>query len=413
MKIAVIGDLHLNLVAYTKIYDDEFIGLPFRNGDFMRSFRHMVDQCINSIKPDLVVITGDVYDYYEPTNDVRGFFSNQLERLADQKIPVIILIGNHDVCKKHHALKDIQELNLKHIKVIEQPKIIKYKDIQLLMFPYSLDIERGLVTIKEEFIKFKKLFEEKNDGSEAIFFGHFGVKGASLSEYNIKRGKDIKIKGDFLNDSDVDVSCEDLDNLGAKYCILGDYHKGQILETNKCRAMYTGSIEKTDFSEIDQKKGFVVYDSEAKEDGKFGKCKFIEYPNCRPMLELNGNLMTMQAQFAKQNYANLQKSIVKFKFEGTTEESTTFYLGFRNFKQEIVEKINPVYMIHEKKIKNPKMEEECTALQKEIAEKGQIESDDVLAILKEMIDEREKNEEEKTLLKSIITDIYNKNRGAN
>ena len=106
-KIAVMGDLHLNLVVYTKIYDEEFIGLPFRNGDFMRSFRFMVDKCLDEIKPDLVVIPGDVYDYYEPTNDVRGFFSKQLERLSEQKIPVIILIGNHDVCKKHHALKDI------------------------------------------------------------------------------------------------------------------------------------------------------------------------------------------------------------------------------------------------------------------------------------------------------------------
>ena len=411
--IAVMGDLHLNLVVYTKIYDEEFIGLPFRNGDFMRSFRSMVDECINEIKPDLVVIPGDVYDYYEPTNDVRGFFSKQLERFAEHKIPVIILIGNHDVCKKHHALKDIQELQLKHIKVIEEPQIVKYKDIQLLLFPYSLDIERGVVTIKEEFLKFKKLFKEKDDGSEAVFFGHFGVKGASLSEYNIKRGKDLKIKGDFLNDSEKDVSCADLDDLGAKHFILGDYHKTQVLDTKKCHAMYTGSIEKTDFSEIDQKKGFMVYDSEAKEDAKFGKCKFVEYKGCRPMLELSGNLTEMQTQFAKQNYKNLQKAIVKFKFEGTREESTTFYLGLRKFKKEITEKISPIYMAHEKKITDSKLEEECTALQDEIAKKGCVEEEDVLEILKEMIEEREKDKEEQDVLKTLITDIYNRNRGTN
>lgn len=403
------GDLHLNLVVYTKIYDEEFIGLPFRNGDFMRSFRFMVDKCLDEIKPDLVVIPGDVYDYYEPTNDVRGFFSKQLERLSEQKIPVIILIGNHDVCKKHHALKDIQELQLKHIRVIEEPKIIKYKDLQLLLFPYSLDVERGIVTIKEEFVKFKKLFDEKDDGSETVFFGHFGVKGASLSEYNIKRGKDLKLKGDFLNDSDKDVSCEDLDNFGAKTYILGDYHKRQVLGTKKCFAMYTGSIEKTDFSEIDQKKGFIVYDS----DEPIEKCKFVEYTECRPMLELTGNLTDMQAQFTKKKHKNFQKAIVKFKFEGTKEESTTFYLGLRKFKKEIVDAINPIYMVHEKKIKNDEMEEECTALQEEIAQKGCLEGNDVLAILKEMIDDREKDTDERELLKNLITDIYNKNRGTN
>jgi len=412
-KIAVIGDLHLNLVAYNKIYDEEFIGLPFRNGDFMRSLRSMVDDCIDNIKPDLVVITGDVYDYYEPTNDVRGFFSKQLERFSEQKIPVIILIGNHDVCKKHHALKDIQELKLKHIKVIEEPKILKYKGMQLLLFPYSLDIERGIISIKDEFLKFKETFKEKDDGTEAVFFGHFGVKGASLSEYNIKRGKDVKVKGDFVNDSDKDVSCADLDDFGAKHFILGDYHKTQVLNTKNCYAMYTGSIEKTDFSEIDQKKGFMVYDSEAEDDAKFGKCKFIEYKGCRPMLELSGNLTKMQTQFAKQNCKNIQKAIVKFKFEGTREESTTFYLGLRKFKKEITEKINPIYMIHEKKITNPELEEECTELQKEVDKKGSIEGEDVLAILKEMIEDREKNKDEQEILKTLISEIYNKNRGTN
>ena len=44
-------------------------------------------------------------------------------------------------------------------------------------------------------------------------------------------------------------------------------------------------------------------------------------------------------------------------------------------------------------------------------EKGCIEEEDVLAILKEMIDEREKDEEERKILKSLITEIYNNNRG--
>lgn len=410
MKIACISDLHLNIVVYTKIYDSEYVGLPFRNGDFMRAFQWNVDKCINEIKPDLVVIGGDVYDYYEPTNEVRGFFSNQIERFIEAKIPVIILIGNHDVCSKHHALKDIQELKLKSIRVIEKPQIIKYKDTQLLLFPYSLDIERKVVSIKEEFNKFVAEFKSKDDKSPAVFFGHFGVRGGTLSEYNVQKAN-VKIEKSFLNTNDKDVSVEDLDTIGAGHVILGDYHQHQVFDTKNCHAMYTGSIEKTDFSEIKQPKGFILYDSDGKDNGKYGKCQFIAYPNCRPMIELKGNMIDMKKQFSEIKYENYSKAIVKFSFVGTKDESIAFSLGLREFKRDIVEKISPIHMVHEQKIRNVQQEKEVTELQNEIIANGNVEEDQVLNVLKEMIEEREKDDAEREILKLEMADIYNKSRG--
>jgi DNA repair exonuclease SbcCD nuclease subunit len=408
LKIAVINDLHLNIVVYSKIYDQEFIGLPFRQGDFMRSFRYMVDKLVNEIKPDLVVLGGDIYDYYEPTNDVRGFFSEQIARL---NVPIIILVGNHDICKKHHALKDIQELKLKNIQVIETPKIVNYKDAQLLLFPYSLDIERKVLTIKEEFNKMVENFHEKKDESKtSYFFGHFGVKGGTLSEYNFRK-RETKLKGNFVNDNDKDVSVSDFDRLGADYVIMGDYHKHQILPTADCYAMYTGSIEKTDFSEIDQQKGFIVYDNANEAIDGYGKCRFVEYPNCRPLVELNGTLVDMKQQFGKLDYKNLQKAIVKFKFAGSSDESYSFSLGLREFAKEIDDLIKPVYTIHEQKVTNKTDEQAVTELQEEIEKKGKLEEEDTLGLIKEMIVEREEDEAEQEILKELITQYHESSKG--
>lgn len=182
MKIAIMADLHLSKSTYS-VMDREFPTIPFRSADCMRSFGWQVDKCIDELKPDLVVICGDVYNFYDVSNSIRGFFSNQLSRLIENKIPCIILTGNHDICQKHHALNDIQELKLKSVKVIDQPDIIEFKGHRLCLFPYSLDIEQKKVTLNKSMEEFTKRINEYKDNMPTIFFGHFGIYGAILNDY--------------------------------------------------------------------------------------------------------------------------------------------------------------------------------------------------------------------------------------
>jgi DNA repair exonuclease SbcCD nuclease subunit len=414
MKIACINDLHLNIVSYNKIFDKEYTNLPFRQGDFIRAFKNMVDQCVDEIKPDLVILGGDVYDYYEPSNEIRGLFASQLERFVDANIPVVIIVGNHDVCKKHHGLKGIQELNLKNIKVLEEPKMVKFKDHQLLLFPYSISVERQMVKIRDQYNQFLKDCKDDREDIPAVFVGHFGIKGATISEYNLKK-KDVRIKGNYVNDNGDDISVGDIDKLGdlnVDHVMMGDYHKHQTLPTKDCYALYSGSIEKTDFSEKDQKKGFLVYDTDNEEIDGYGKCRFVEYKNCRPMLELNGTLFDMKKQFAKTNYDNYQKAIVKFKFEGDRNESTAFSLGLREFKKEIVEAIDPIHLVHESKVRNTEQEEKVKELKEEAKEEDiQVGEDDVIVLLREMIRERAENEDEAKELITMMEGYYTRNRG--
>ena len=431
MKIGVISDCHLNKAVYKSVSDREYSNLPFRTADFMRSFEYMVDECIR-LAVDLVVLPGDIYDNFDPSNEVRGFFSFQMNKLSEAKIPSLILIGNHDVCMKHHALKDIKELGLKNIRVYESPSVLEHKGHQLLLFPYSLDIEQKKITIKDEFNRFVDEVGGKiKKDMPTIFFGHFGVRGGKMNDYidtiqikdlmNVQTVTDTtttlldvkkvkKVKKEFCNTNPNDVGCKDLDRIGADYVILGDYHQHQMLKTEKCIGMYTGSIEKTSMAEIDQKKGFILYDSDAEEIKYLGKCRFIEYPKCRPMIELKGNFIDIKKKFASIDYSKYQEAIVKISFEGTTEDLVGFSIGLEPFKKEIKQKLDAIHIYHEQLIKNEEQEELASIIEQQIMEKGHIEEADVIDVVKEMITEQVEDEKERDLTITLAEEIYEEMR---
>lgn len=426
MKIACIADLHLNKTVYKNVMDKDWPTIPFRSGDFMRAFQWMVDECINNIHPDIVALLGDIYDTYDPTNVHRGFFSQQLKKLTDANIPVIILIGNHDVCMKHHSLKDIFELDLRKIRVIESPEIITLKDnrMRLLLFPYSIEIERKNITPKEEFRKFLEKIKQEKQDIPTIFFGHIGVQGAKMNEYDdlekiqalqsfggeLKDLLDSKsiAKKDYLNHNPNDISMTDLDEIGCKYVVLGDFHEHQILKTQNCVATYPGSIERSNMLHRDQKKGFIVYDSEAKEEGALGKCMFIEYPNCRPMLQMEGNFEAIKNEFDKLDASKYQGAVVRMVFKGNSNELIEFSSNMEAFKKQLKEKINPIHIYHDQEVIN-EAEETPFEIEKEMMERGHIESQDVLEVVKEIIKEQKKdNNKEMGELIKLADEIYAK-----
>jgi len=418
MKIVIAPDIHLNKSVYKGVKDRDNPALPFRSADFMRAFEYIVNSCIDDIHPDLLVIPGDVYDHPSPSNKVRGFFSSQLCKLTSNKIPVIILLGNHDVFMKDHALKDIKELALKNVKVIEQPTIFTFKGVKFLACPYSMDVEQKKVSMKQEFSKFVDEIKEKDDGTPSLFFGHFAIQGAKMNEYvdeqlltntttTLTEEEEKKVTKDFINRNPHDIRVDDLDDIGAEYVFLGDFHEFQVLKTKSCVAMYGGSIEKTDFSEVNQKKGFLLYDSEAEDVKPMGKCKFIEYPNCRPMIELKGNFDAIRKQFAGCDVSKYQDSIVKIAFKGSREELVEFSSGLESFKKELRTKLNPIHVVSTQKVKNADQEDAASKLEQEIMAKGHLEAQDVLDVAKELIKEKvsDKTEAQKTI--DLVEEIYN------
>lgn len=411
MKITIVADCHINKSMYKGVLDQDYPSLPFRTVDFMKSFRHIVSQNIKSIKPDLFVIAGDVYDTYDPSNELRAFFNKELQRLASNNISVIILVGNHDVCRKHHALSPLKSLNLNNITIIEEPTFMEYNDKVFMLFPYSLKVERDEISIKQQFDEFMQLSKDKITQNPKykdrvkIFFGHFGVKGATLKTYGDGDSKNKK----YVNSSSKDISIVDLDELEANYVFLGDYHKHQILPTKNNIAMYTGSIEKTDISELDQSKGYIVYDDENESDEKMGKARFVEYMKCRPMIDLQGDISQIYSQFNKIDYNKHKGAIVRIKFTGDKSKLLDFSVALDEFKKTINHKVDPVYIYTEQDVEESKETEDkrkATELEIEILGHGHLNEELVLKVVEELISEKEHDSAEQQELIRIARNIY-------
>ena len=408
MKISIVADCHLNKVNFSS-FKDKDSGRPYKAHDFMKAFEYIVDENINTIKPEVLVIAGDIYDTYDPSNDVRAFFNQQVSKLVKNSIPVIILVGNHDICKKNHALSPLAEINIKSVKVIEEPKFVKFKDHILLLYPYSISVERSIITNKKLYHQFieeskKKIADTPElQGLPVIFFGHFGVKGAALNKGTSASGKALN----FINDSSHDISVSDLDRSGADYVFLGDYHGHQVLPTKNCISMYTGSIEKDDITHRDLKKGFVVYDTDNTMEKDYGKSRFVEYPNCRPMISITGSLKEIMAGISKLDDKD-KGAAVRVIFKGDPKEANAYHLALEDIRKEIKEKVEPVHLFDAQDVKIKDSED--SGVEQKIIETGHMTEEEVMDVVGEIIKEFvEEDEFDSTF--EMAKDIYKESKG--
>ena len=61
----------------------------------LKALRRVVDHTIHS-KSDFLIIAGDIYDSKDRNLRALVSFRKEMERLAERRIPVFIVHGNHD-----------------------------------------------------------------------------------------------------------------------------------------------------------------------------------------------------------------------------------------------------------------------------------------------------------------------------
>lgn len=399
MKISIGADFHLNKAVFKGVYDKTYTSLPFRTADHMRAFEHFVDKNINEIKPDIIIIAGDVYDNHNPSNELRKFFNSKINMMLEAGIEIFILVGNHDICKKHHALSPITGFKINNLHIVEEPTVFVREDKLLMMMPYSIEVESGNIELKKQYydfaddVKEQISFNKDWKSKELLFFGHFGVKGAILKEYNSKGERN-----QFVNGKEGDIHLGDLDALNADYIFLGDYHQHQILGLKSSFAMYTGSLEKTDITEADDEKGFVIFDDSFDKDDKMGKTKFIKNSTCRPMLDIVGDKNEILKKVNSISTDN-DGAIVRVKFTGKQKDLKDFSSSYDDIKKMLDVKIHPIYIYQEQEVDIEESEQsdkdkKMTKSEEDILSKGYIDGDMVMKVVEEMIKEKEPDESE-------------------
>ena len=369
MRTAVCADLHLNNSNFGRMDKN---GLSFRTKDFIAAFEFFVDYCISTLKPDRVIILGDIYDNPNPQNPVRKFFNKMIKRLSRAGIRVEIEVGNHDSCFFSHALQPVEEANFNNVRVHYEESFVVEDDCAFIFLPHTQEVERREKSHKLICREFgaknaAAIAKAKSEGLSVVALGHFGVCGVEMNE-------------GVLNKNREDVTPDDLAALDADIILLGHYHADQeLVIPGTIRSMYVGSLERSTFNDKSKEKSFVVLDTEK---GKLPVISRIVYPGARPMLTVTGTSEQIQTQIDAIKVSidsGLAEPIVKIKFVGTETEYVE-YTKSRKWIREVLS--GAKHIAFEKDVVDPDKVAKANAVKQRIESKSDVGSEDILDIFR-------------------------------
>jgi exonuclease SbcD len=248
---------------------DPETGISSRIRDFLERLDEVIDHALDH-DADLVIFAGDAFKTRDPDPTQQREFAKRIKRLAEV-VPVFMLVGNHDIpgmAAKATSIDIFRTLEVKNVTVGRQPgsAVIETKSgpVFLGWVPFPV---RGRLIAQEDHKgasveQLDKAVESLVSGvlreltAEAaehlamphVLVGHFSVGGATFgSERSVMLGRDLVVPKSSLTDPVWD------------YVALGHIHKHQNLTANDPHAppvVYSGSLERIDFGEEVEDKGF-------------------------------------------------------------------------------------------------------------------------------------------------------------
>lgn len=314
IKIIHLSDIHIGSgFSHGRINPET--GLNTRLEDFISSLKLCIDRAI--FEPvDLVLFGGDAFPDATPAPYIKQAFASELRRLVDAQIPIVLLIGNHDQHSQGQggaSLGIYRTLGIPRVVVGDRLETHKIQTqngfIQIITLPWltasslmtkSESEGKSMSQVNESLIDKLRLILESEIRKltpeiPTVLLGHLMADRANLgAERFLAVGKGFNIPVSLLN-----RPCFD-------YVALGHVHKHQNLnKSNNPPIIYPGSIERVDFSEEKEEKGFVLVELEK---GK-AKWEFCALP------VRNFKTIKVNVSEAENPQAELLKAISKYQIE--------------------------------------------------------------------------------------------------
>ncbi|HEU4564219.1 MAG TPA: DNA repair exonuclease [Gemmatimonadaceae bacterium] len=246
MRLVHLADLHLGFRQYHRLTPN---GINQREADVAHAFRRAVDRVVE-LRPDIVVIAGDIFHTVRPMNPAIIHAFHQFSRLT-RALPeaiVVLVAGNHDRPRATETgciLRLFQPLGI-HV-VDDESRRLSFpeRDLSILAVP---DTPGGLPALTPE-----------PGVRHNVLLLHGEVEGM-LPEHLATRDR-----------ASLEISKEALGAAQWSYVALGHYHVHREIAPN---AFYAGSIDYTSANPwgelIEEReaglpgKGFIEYDLEAR-----------------------------------------------------------------------------------------------------------------------------------------------------
>jgi exonuclease SbcD len=267
MRIVHFADVHIGVENYGK--PDPETGLSSRLVDFLATLDEVVDYAIES-DADLALFCGDAYKSRDPTQTHQREFAQRLARLSSAGIPTFLLVGNHDLPNspsRATAVDIFPTLTVPHVYVGNslQNYVVPTKSgpLQVLAVPWprrsgilsreeskGLTIDQVRAEVQDRMTQAIQLRSQQLDRNiPALLAGHVTVNGATVgTERSMMLGQDHVLLAGNIAQPQLD------------YVALGHIHKHQVLRRDVPMMAYSGSLQRVDFSEEGDDKGFCVID---------------------------------------------------------------------------------------------------------------------------------------------------------
>jgi exonuclease SbcD len=291
LRLLHFADAHIDIANYGR-HDPE-LALPVRVVDFLKSLDMIVETAISE-PVDLVIFAGDAYKDRNPHPTFQREWGKRMMRLSQAGIPTVLLVGNHDVSPasgRAHTLQEYSTLAVPHIIIADRITRLGPDDlgrpVQLITVPWvsrhqlmtreettGMSLQAVLDAIEERVTAaVTHLVETADPDLPLILVAHANVQGAVYgSERTVMLGHELILSGSLVNDRRLD------------YVALGHIHRHQRLSAKKAHPpiVYPGSIERIDFGEAKEPKGFVLANvGKGKTEWEFVKLntrRFLTFP---------------------------------------------------------------------------------------------------------------------------------------
>jgi DNA repair protein SbcD/Mre11 len=274
------------------------------------SFLDWLQELAKNEAVDAVLIAGDVYDRAVPSVDAVRLLNDTLARFAGERIPVVLISGNHDSPVRLGFGSKLTEAAGIHLFTslasLTGPRVFEdaHGAVAIYGVPYllpdlvmdDLGAERSHASVLSAAMR--RLVADARDRGIArtVVLAHAFITGGAASESE----RDIRVGG--VGDAPAGVFA------GASYVALGHLHGPQAIDSGGITTVrYSGSPLAYSFSERMQKKSVTLV-----EMGPSGSvdAQTIPAPEPRPLVEVRGELHELLER-AKGDLASLAEAWVK------------------------------------------------------------------------------------------------------
>ena len=250
----------------------------------------------------MVIFAGDAYRNQRPHPRFQREWQRRIGRLSAEKIPTILLVGNHDTSPasgRGHAMQEFATLNVPQVFVADQLKLYTPDElglpVQVITMPWisesslmtradylNLDADDLANSLEEQVgLALTNLIERADPDVPLILTAHATVSGATYgSERQVMLGRDLVLTGSIVKNPAID------------YAAMGHIHQHQEVGIGHPPVVYPGSIERVDFGEYKETKGFVLAEvTKGKTTWEFIKLKTRAFWSHAITLENGDNFM--------------------------------------------------------------------------------------------------------------------------